>query len=100
MAVNPVSCFMNFCRSEFPEATRACKAASEKVMNFAEEMTMFFKSRRVKRMPDPRLMLVLQKAQTRKKKRTVSKLKGSDRLWMTRQQPDKDTYPGSEEDIY
>ena len=100
MTLNPVSSFMNFCRNEFPEASRACKTASEKVMNFAEEMTMFFKNHRVKPMPDPRLMLVLQKDQTRKKKRTVAKLEGSERLWIPKKQPEKNNRFASEEDVY
>ena len=100
MTLNPVSSFMNFCRSEFPEASRACKTASERVMNFAEEMTMFFKNHRVKPMPDPRLMLILQKDQTRKKLRTVSKLNGPERLWMTKQRPEKKTPSASDEDAY
>ena len=69
-------------------------------MNFAEEVTMFFKNHRVKRMPDPRLMLVLQKDQTRKKKRTVAKLNRPGRLWMTRKQPKEPPSSSSEEDTY
>lgn len=93
MTLNPVSNFVNFCRSEFPGASRACKTASEKVMNFAEEITMFFKNHRVKPMPDPRLMMVLQKDQTRRKKRTVSKLQEPERLWMSKKQPEEPPPP-------
>lgn len=82
MTFNPVSNFANICRSEFQQMNRTCKTTTEKVIEFAEEITFFFKNRNVKPMPDPRLLLVLQKDQTRRKKRKVSKLDGSERSWM------------------
>ena len=52
-------------------------------------------------MPDPRLMMVLQKDQTRKKKRTIAKLEGGpERLWMTKKQPGQNKRSISDEDVY
>ena len=96
MTLNPVSNLMTFCKHEFHNVAQSCKTASEKAMNFAEEMTFFFKNRNVKPMPDTGLMLVLQKDKTRRKKRRVAKMDGSQGVWMMKKQPEHN--PDAEDD--
>lgn len=97
MTPNPVSNLVSFCRQEFHQAAQSCKTAAEKTINFAEEMTFFFKNRNVKPMPDTGLMLVLQKDKTRRKKRKVAKMEGPQNLWMTKKPPQQQS--GHEDDL-
>ncbi len=84
---------MSFCRLEPSEVTTP-ETAAEKNQKFAEEATFFIslfqKVRTIRRMPDPELMLVLEKDQTRRKKRKVSKKEKPEKLYFNRKQPDED----------
>ena len=100
MACISVSQMVNICRYE-PTAARTSETTAEKTQKFAEESTFFlslFKNRTVKPMPDAGLMMVLQKAKTRQKKRKVNKKGKPDNLYFTRKQRQEDPMNEGESD--
>lgn len=75
MVSSSLSQMMNLCQYE-SHAASTNESMAEKSRMFAEESTFFlslFKNRPIKPIPDPGLMIVLQRDKRRRKKRKISK---------------------------
>ncbi|MGB1271792.1 MAG: hypothetical protein ACPG5T_06950 [Endozoicomonas sp.] len=81
----------NLCRLDPATALRQ-DTATDKSQKFAEEASFyygFFKNHNLKPVPDPGLMMVLQKAWLERKKRTIRKKENTNRIWPERRQRDE-----------
>lgn len=92
MSVCPTSNLVaNLCRLD-PATAQRQDTATEKSQKFAEEASFFyafFKNHNLKPVPDPGLMMVLQKAWLDRKKRTIRKKEKTDPIWPERRQHDQ-----------